>query len=118
MVALVKVCNFTNIRLHHGCVFVNFLKLFKTYFDELLDFPKVHKNTGEKLFSKYFSADGCSVKTNTINCDNNKNAMFPNTRAFAFTRQASHEMKFQIGRSPPKNYRKNKKNMIFVLSRL
>ena len=27
------------------------------------------------------------VKTNTINCDVNNNAMFPNTSAFAFTRQ-------------------------------
>ena len=39
------------------------------------------------MFAKYFSADGCSVKSNTINCDDNHNAMFPNTREFAFTRQ-------------------------------
>ena len=51
------------------------------------NFLKVHKNTGEKIFAKYLSADGCFVKTNTINCDDNDNAMFPNTRAFAFTRQ-------------------------------
>ena len=38
------------------------------------------------MFAKYLSADGCFVKTNTINCDDNDNAMFPNTRAFAFTR--------------------------------
>ena len=54
------------------------------------NFLKVHKNTGEKIFAKYLSADGCFVKTNTINCDDNDNAMFPNTRAFAFTR---HPMK-------------------------
>ena len=48
---------------------------------------KIHKNTGEKIFAKYLSADGCFVKTNIINCDDNDNAMFPNTRAFAFTRQ-------------------------------
>ena len=51
------------------------------------NFLKVHKNTGEKIFAKYLSADGCFVKTNTINCDDNDNAMFPNTREFAFTRQ-------------------------------
>ena len=52
------------------------------------NFLKVHKNTGEKIFAKFLSAeDGCFVKTNTINCDDNDNAMFPNTRAFAFTRQ-------------------------------
>ena len=46
-------------------------------------FRKVHKNTGKKIFAKYLSADGCIVKTN----DDNDNAMFPNTRAFAFTTQ-------------------------------
>ena len=51
------------------------------------NFLKVYKNTGEKILAKYLSADGCFVKTNTINCDDNDNAMFPNTRAFAFTRQ-------------------------------
>ena len=40
-----------------------------------------------RCLAKYLSADGCFVKTNTINCDDNDNAMFPNTRAFAFTRQ-------------------------------
>ena len=50
------------------------------------NFLKVHKNTGEKIFTKYLSAVGCFVKTNTINCDYN-DAMFPNTRAFAFTSQ-------------------------------
>ena len=29
------------------------------------------------MFAKYLSADGCFVKTNTINCDDNDNAMFP-----------------------------------------
>ena len=51
------------------------------------NFLKVDKNRGEKIFAKFLSADGCFVKTNTINCDDNDNAMFPNTRAFAFTRQ-------------------------------
>ena len=51
------------------------------------NFLKVHKNTGEKIFTKYLSADGCFVKTNTTNCDYNDNAMFPNTKAFAFTSQ-------------------------------
>ena len=68
----------------YGCNFVNFLKLFRTHFDALL---KVHKNTGKKIFHKYLSPDGCFVKTDTINCGDDDNAMFPNTRAFAFTRQ-------------------------------
>ena len=51
------------------------------------DFLKAHKNTGEKIFAKYLSTDGCFVKTNTINCDDNDNSMFPNTRTFAFTGQ-------------------------------
>ena len=45
------------------------------------NFLKVHKNTGEKIFAKYLSADGCFVKTNAVNCDDNDNAMFPNTTA-------------------------------------
>ena len=48
---------------------------------------KVYKNTGKKIFVKYLSADDCFIKTNTINCDDDDNGMFPNTRAFAFTRQ-------------------------------
>ena len=51
------------------------------------NFLKVHKNTVEKIFAKHLSADGCFVKSNTINCDDNDSAMFPNSRAFAFTRQ-------------------------------
>ena len=51
------------------------------------NFLKVHKNTGEQIFAKNLSPDGCFVKTNTINCDYNDNPMFPNTMAFAFTRQ-------------------------------
>ena len=47
---------------------MNFLKLFETHFDALL---KVHKNTGEKIFAKYHSANACFVKTNNINCDDN-----------------------------------------------
>ena len=52
------------------------------------NFLKFHKNTGEKISAKYLSAGDCFVKTNTINCDDNDNAMFPNTSPFAFTRQA------------------------------
>ena len=40
-----------------------------------------------RCLAKYLSADGCFVKTNTINCDDNDDAIFSNTRAFAFTRQ-------------------------------
>ena len=87
-IAPVKACNFINIRLHHGCIFVNFLSLFETYFDALLEFSKSSQKywPKNKIFAKYISADGCFVKTNTINCDDNDNAMFPNTMAFAFTR--------------------------------
>ena len=66
VVAPVKACNFTNIRLPR-VFFVKFLKLFGPYFDALLEFSKSSQNTGEKIFAKYFSADGCFVKTNTIN---------------------------------------------------
>ena len=86
--APVKACNFTNIRLCHGWIFVKFLKLFSEC--KLMccqNFLKVHKNTSEKIFAKYLSANGCFVKPNTINCDDNNNTLFPNTRAFAFTRQ-------------------------------
>ena len=30
------------------------------------NFLKVYKNTGEKMFAKYLSADGCFVKTITV----------------------------------------------------
>ena len=87
MVAPVKACNFTNIRLRHGCIFVKFRKRWGCILIRCLNFLKVHQNTGEKIFAKYLSTDDCFVKTNTISCDDNDNAMFPNTRAFAFTRQ-------------------------------
>ena len=54
----------------------------------MLKFSKSSQN----ILAKYLSADGCFVKTNTINCDDNDNAMFPNTRAFAFTRQLWNEI--------------------------
>ena len=28
------------------------------------------------MFAKYLSADGCFVKTNTVNCDDNDNVFF------------------------------------------
>ena len=64
--ATVKACNFTEIRLCHECFFVNFLKIFRTFFFFLMcckNFLKIHKNSGEKMFAKYLSADGCFVKT-------------------------------------------------------
>ena len=77
VVAPVKVCNFTftNIRLRHGCIC------------HCCNFLTVHKNTDKKICAKYLSADGCFIKTNTINCDDNDNTMFPITRVFAFTWQ-------------------------------
>ena len=55
---------------------MNFLKPFGTYFDALLEFSKsLHKNTAEKIIAKYLTADGWSVKTNTINCDDKDNAI-------------------------------------------
>ena len=69
------------------CIFVKFVKLFRTYFDALLEFSKSSQKFWRIVFAKYLSADGCFAKTNTINCDDNGNAMFPITRAFAFTRQ-------------------------------
>ena len=72
--AYVKAWNFTKIRFRQGCFFVNFLKIFGTYFDTLQEFSqnfskssqKVHKNTGEKMFAKYLSADGCFVKATIL----------------------------------------------------
>ena len=72
--APVKACNFTNIRLQHGWFFVNLLKLFGTYFDALLEFSKSSQKYWRKKFAKYLSADGCFVKTITINCDDNDDA--------------------------------------------
>ena len=39
------------------------------------NFLKVHKNTGKKMFAEYLSADGCFVKKETINCDDNDDAI-------------------------------------------
>ena len=72
--APVRACNFTNIRVQHGWFFLNFLKLFGTYFDALLEFSKSSQKYWRKKFAKYLSADGCFVKTNTINCDDNDDA--------------------------------------------
>ena len=72
--ASVKVFNFINIRLRHGWFFVNFLKLFGTYFDALPEFSKSLLKYWRKKFAKYLSADVCFVKTDTINCDDNDDA--------------------------------------------
>ena len=66
-----KARNFTNIGLRHGWFFVNFLKLFGTYFDALLEFSKSSQKYWRKKFAKYLSADGSFVTTNTINCNDN-----------------------------------------------
>ena len=66
---------------------MKFLKLFGKYFDALLEFSKSSQKYWQKNIAKYLSTDGCFVKTNTINCDDNDTAMFPNTRVFAFTTQ-------------------------------
>ena len=39
------------------------------------NFLKVHKNTGKKMFAKYLSAGDCLVKTNTISCGDNGDAI-------------------------------------------
>ena len=72
--APVKPCNFTNTRLRNGSFFVNVLKLFGTYFDVLLEFSKISQKYCRKKFAKYLSADGCFLKTNTINFDDNDDA--------------------------------------------
>ena len=72
--APVRACNFTNIRVQHGWFFLNFLKLFGTYFDALLEFSKSSQKYWRKKFAKYLFADGCFVKSNTFNCDDNDNA--------------------------------------------
>ena len=80
MVAPVKVWNFANIRFYHGCIFVNCLKPFQKYFDVLLEFSKSsQKYWRKKYLLKMFAKNH--------NFHDNDNAMFPNTREFAFTRQ-------------------------------
>ena len=62
--ASVKACNFTKIRLCHGCFFVNFLKILRMFFlMRCKNLLKVHKNTGEKVVAKYLPADDCLIKT-------------------------------------------------------
>ena len=53
---------------------MNVLKLFGTYFNALLEFSKSSQKYWQKNLAKYLSADGCFVKTNTINFDDNDNA--------------------------------------------
>ena len=72
--APVKACNFTRIRLRQGWFFVNVLKLFGTYFDALLEFSESSQKYWRKKFAKYLSADGCFLKANTINFDDNDDA--------------------------------------------
>ena len=93
-----KACNFTNnIRLQHGWFFVNFLKLFGTYFDALLEFAKSSQKYWRKKFAKYLSADGCFVKTDTINCDDNDDATcFLILGRFTFTRQLINEISLEV----------------------
>ena len=57
-----KACNFTKIRFAGGCFFVDILKM-NVFLMQCKNFLKVHKNTGEKMFAKYLSADDCFVKT-------------------------------------------------------
>ena len=66
VVAPVKACNFTNIRLHHGCIFVNFLKLFETYFDALLEFSKSSEKYWRKNICQISLYRWLFEKTNTI----------------------------------------------------
>ena len=71
-----KACNFTNIRLRRWCFFVNFLELFGTYFNALLECSKsLQKYCRKKKIATYLSADGCFVKPNNISCDDNDNAI-------------------------------------------
>ena len=51
------------------------------------NFLKIHKTTGEKSFSKYVCGWLYCKNSNTIDCDDNNHAMFPDTRVFGFTRQ-------------------------------
>ena len=80
--------------------FVNFLKIFGTFFFFIFNFIlfyffwcvarnflKVGKNTGEKMFAKYLSADGCFVKTIILTLMITTMLSVPDTRAFTVTRQ-------------------------------
>ena len=76
---------------------MNFLKIFGTFLFVCFfwfflmrrkNFVEVDKNTGEKMFAKYLSADGCFVKAIILLTVMIKTCyMVPDTMAFAFTRQ-------------------------------
>ena len=52
------------------------------------NFHKVHKNTGEKIFSKDLSVDDCFVKTIILLTLTMATCyLFPDARALALTRQ-------------------------------
>ena len=44
------------------------------HFDAMLEFSKSSQKYWQKKFAISLSADGCFVKTNTINCDANDDA--------------------------------------------
>ena len=53
---------------------MNVEKLFGTYFDVLIEFSKSLQKYWQKRFAKCLSANGCFVKTNTVNLDDNDDA--------------------------------------------
>ena len=53
---------------------MNVLKLFGTYFNVLIEFSKSLQKYWQKRFAKRLSANGCFVKTNTVNFDDNDDA--------------------------------------------
>ena len=55
---------------------MNFLKIFGTFsLMRSKNFLKVHKNTGKNMFAKYLPADDFHKSNDTINCDDNDDAI-------------------------------------------
>ena len=70
------------------CFFKNFLKVSKKrFFDALQEFSKSSQNTGEKIFAKYLSADGCFAKTILLTVMITTLYLLPDTMALTFTRK-------------------------------
>ena len=69
---------------------MNVLKLFGTYFDVLIESSKSLQKYWQKKFAKCLSPNGCFVKTNTVNFDDNDDAtclrVTATCYAFTFTR--------------------------------
>ena len=54
------------------------------------NFLKVYKSTGEKMFAKYLSTDGCFIKRVILLTMMIMIMLLPDTRVLAFTREPTN----------------------------